>query len=284
MIRLHNLVELREWRASLAFDCSVGFVPTMGALHDGHASLVERAVKENDEVLASIFVNPTQFQELVDLDRYPRTLDQDCAVLERLGATAVYLPTERDMYPRGFQTRVEPGQGAELYEGEKRPGHFTGMLTVVLKLFQQTHARRAYFGEKDAQQLFLVRRMVEDLDLDVEILPCETIREADGLAMSSRNARLSTAERKVSAGLWQALLAAKEQFHAGCRDIEPLQHAMLKVLKPLPLEIEYAAVIDERTFCPPQTECAIKGQSWRAIVAVRIGTARLIDNTLLGDA
>jgi pantoate--beta-alanine ligase len=258
----------------------------MGALHEGHASLVARAVKENDEVLASIFVNPTQFQELVDLDRYPRTLEQDCEVLERLGATAVYLPTENDMYPRGFQTRIEPGEGAEWFEGEKRPGHFTGMLTVVLKLFQQTRARRSYFGEKDAQQLFLVRRMVEDLDLNVEVLSCATIREPDGLAMSSRNARLSETERFESASLWRALSAAKSAFDRGERRASVLEQAMHDVLKATAVEVEYASVIDDLTFRPPEPTLDEHEheQCLRAILAVRLGAARLIDNLLLGHA
>ena len=282
LIRLQSRAELRAWRDSLPASSTVGFVPTMGALHRGHASLLEASSQANTFSLASIFVNPLQFNEGADFKRYPRTVDEDCALLEQGGVHAVYLPDRADMYPDGYETRVRSGPGGELYEGYSRPGHFEGMLTVVLKLFQRCQPDRAYFGEKDAQQLWLVQRMAQDLDLDIEVLGCPTVREEDGLAFSSRNAFLSPQQREAAPVVVRALRACHAAFQSGERAVSQLERAMHDLLRAEPsASIEYADVVDERTFRPADTD---QPGPWRAVAAVRIGDTRLIDNLVLGDA
>lgn len=254
----------------------------MGALHRGHGSLLQAARESNDFSLASIFVNPLQFNEGTDFKRYPRTVDEDCALLGEFGVDAVYLPDREDMYPEGYETRVRSGPGGELYEGYHRPGHFEGMLTVVQKLFQRCRPTRAYFGQKDAQQLWLVQRMAADLDLGVEVLGCETVREEDGLAFSSRNAFLTPEQRKAAPVVSQALFACRDTFQAGERSVQVLERLMHDHLRSVPsASIEYADVIDERTFRP--ADAAHPGP-WRVVAAVRVGDTRLIDNVALGDA
>ncbi|MCH2100719.1 MAG: pantoate--beta-alanine ligase [Planctomycetes bacterium] len=280
--RLHSRAELRSWRDSLSDSVTVGFVPTMGALHRGHGTLFHAACEGNEVGLASIFVNPLQFNEGADFKRYPRTADEDCALLERSGVQAVYLPDRIDMYPDGYETRVRSGPGSELYEGYHRPGHFEGMLTAVFKLFQRCRPDRAYFGEKDAQQLWLVQRMAEDLDLDVEVIGCPTVREEDGLAFSSRNAFLAPEQRAVAPIVSRALYACRESFTAGERSVALLERGMHDLLRSEPLaSIEYADVVDERTFRPADSD---QPGPWRAVAAVRVGDTRLIDNLELGDA
>lgn len=282
LIRLHSRAELRAWRDSLSATSTVGFVPTMGALHRGHASLLEASSQANTHSLASIFVNPLQFNEGADFKRYPRTVDEDCALLEQGGVHAVYLPDRADMYPDGYETRVRSGPGGELYEGYSRPGHFEGMLTVVLKLFQRCRPDRAYFGEKDAQQLWLVQRMAQDLDLDIEVLGCPTVREDDGLAFSSRNEFLSPTQREVAPVVVRALRACHAAFQSGERAVTQLERVMHDLLRAEPTaSIEYADVVDDRTFCPADTD---QPGPWRAVAAVRIGDTRLLDNLVLGDA
>jgi len=281
MIRLRSLDELRDWRSQLGAASTVGFIPTMGALHVGHASLLEASVKECSASIASIFVNPLQFNEGADFKRYPRTEDEDCAFLESYGIEAVYLPDHLDIYPEGYETRVRSGPGGELYEGDHRPGHFEGMLTVVMKLLQRVQPTRAYFGQKDAQQLWLVRRMAIDLDLQVEVCGCETVREADGLAYSSRNAFLSKAQREIASAVPKGVFAAQAQFRSGVREVAQIERALLHELEQHDaIELEYGAVIDEATFRP-----AVPGQAarWRLVVAVRIGETRLLDNIDLGE-
>jgi len=280
MDRLHSVADLRQWRAALSLPQSLGFVPTMGALHDGHGSLFERAAKECEVVFASIFVNPLQFNEGKDFERYPRTLEEDCEFLESKGVAAVYLPDHQDMYGDGFDTEVTPGRAGDIWEGRFRPGHFAGMLTVVLKLLQRAQADAAYFGEKDAQQLFLVRQMVKDLDLAVKICGCETVRESDGLAMSSRNAFLTPEQRQHSLVLFNALQAAFKAWQEGCRIPSALETAMRKVLGQTPgVAVEYCAVVDDHDF---QSARQDQAGVWRAIVAARIGETRLLDNQSLG--
>jgi pantoate--beta-alanine ligase len=252
----------------------------MGALHGGHTSLVQRAAAECEEVLASIFINPMQFEDNSDLERYPQTLEEDCAVLEQLGATAVYLPAAEDVYPPGFQVSVDPGPVADRFEGAARPGHFAGVATVVLKLLMRTGVSRAYFGEKDAQQLFLVQRMARDLDLKVEILPCTTVREADGLALSSRNVHLSAADRSDAVRLHRGLSAAAEAFAAGERDLAALQAALTAPFSEGAAELAYAAIVDDETFDHPVA--GVGGGPWRAIVAARVAGVHLLDNLSLG--
>lgn len=273
---------MRVWRDELPHSATVGFVPTMGALHRGHASLLKASRDANQYSLASIFVNPLQFNEGADFKRYPRTEDEDCALLAEFGVDAVYLPDRLDMYPAGYETRVRSGPGGELYEGYHRPGHFEGMLTVVHKLFQRCRPSRAYFGQKDAQQLWLVQRMAADLDLDVEVLGCETVREHDGLAYSSRNAFLTPEQRRAAPVVARALYACQAEFLAGERSVQALERGLHDHLRSeSAASIEYADIIDERSFRPADPQ---QPGPWRVVAAVRVGETRLIDNLALGDA
>lgn len=254
----------------------------MGALHRGHGTLLDAARADNHHVLASIFVNPLQFNEGADFKRYPRTEDEDCALLGSHGVDAVYLPDRVDMYPDGYETRVRSGPGGELYEGYARPGHFEGMLTVVLKLFQRCQPSRAYFGEKDAQQYWLVQRMAQDLDLGLEVIACPTVREEDGLAFSSRNAFLTPEQRAVAPIVYASLRACRARFHEGERQVVALERALMDPLRQEAMaSIEYADVVDDRSFRPAEEH---DPGPWRAVVAVRVGDTRLIDNLVLGDA
>lgn len=280
MLKLRTLEELKAWRHALAPTTTVGFVPTMGALHLGHATLLQCAVAECEQAIASIFVNPLQFNEGSDFKRYPRTEEEDCAILEEYGIDAVYLPTREDIYPEGYECRVRPGPGGELYEGYHRPGHFEGMLTVVLKLFQRIQPHHAYFGDKDAQQLWLVKRMAMDLDLNLEVHGCKTVREKDGLAMSSRNAFLTAEQRSHSGVVARALFATRDAFSDGERELSRLNQLLTQTLQQSDgAQIEYAEVIDDRTFRPADPS---NPGPWRAVVAVRMGETRLIDNLFLG--
>ncbi|RMH04643.1 MAG: pantoate--beta-alanine ligase [Planctomycetota bacterium] len=276
--RLHHLDELRAWRESLPAAAVIGFVPTMGALHQGHGSLVQRAVAECDTTVASVFVNRLQFDEAEDFACYPRDEEADCRLLAEWGAAAVWLPGHADLYPEEEPELIQPGPGGRLFEGEYRPGHFAGVLTVVARLFAAVRPHRAYFGEKDAQQLFLVRELAAGLVPPVEIVACPTVREPDGLALSSRNRRLGPAERRRATVLHRALTAARRAFVAGERRPERLEAAMREVYRAEGIEPEYAAVVDDATFLPPTRP----GGSWRAVTAARLGGVRLIDNLLLG--
>ncbi|MBC8330309.1 MAG: pantoate--beta-alanine ligase [Planctomycetes bacterium] len=278
MLRLDGAAALAGWRRGPAAAGRVGFVPTMGALHAGHGALVERAAAECDAVLVSVFVNPLQFDEASDFERYPRVADQDCRLLEGWGASAAYLPAHRDVYPEGAPRQLEPGPGGRLYEGLHRPGHFAGMLTVVHRLFEQVRPQRAYFGQKDAQQLFLVRELARGLSWPLEVVACDTVREADGLALSSRNRHLSADDRPQAATLHRALLQAQRDFASGQRDPAALEAAMRRVYAEAGVEVEYAAVVDDATFLPPSA----RSGRWRAVTAARVGGTRLIDNLALG--
>jgi pantoate--beta-alanine ligase len=258
---------------------TIGFVPTMGAFHDGHASLIRRARDERDVVVVSIFVNPLQFGDAGDLAAYPRDEERDLAIAERLGVDLVFAPSTDEMYPDGPPAvTVDPGPFAERFEGISRPGHLRGVATVVSKLFHAVGPCRAYFGEKDAQQLALVRRIVADLSFPVEIVPCPTVRESDGLAMSSRNSRLTPKQREAAGCLFLALSEAAELARAGESDAAKLVAAMAREIGATPeARLDYAAVVDERTF---EEVREIDGPA-RAIVAARFGETRLIDNLLL---
>ena len=257
----------------------VGFVPTMGALHAGHDALVERARRENRRVVASIFVNPRQFGPAEDFSRYPRPFETDRARLAALGVDAVFHPPVEQIYPPAFKTTVDPGPLAGVLEGEIRPGHFAGVLTVVLKLFNLTQPKRAYFGQKDFQQVVLVRQLVRDLALPVRIVTVPTVREPDGLAMSSRNAYLDPAQRGRASAIHRSLLAARERFQAGEADPAVLEAAARAVLESVPdLTIQYVSVVDETTLRPPTQ---VRPGSVLA-VAVKLGTTRLIDNVVFG--
>ena len=278
MRTIQTLAELRLLRASM--HGKFGLVPTMGALHAGHGSLIERARRECDHVGVSIFVNPAQFGPGEDLARYPRPLDKDLQMLEQLGVDVAWTPTHESMYPAGFQTWITVEEVGDPLEGKCRPGHFRGVATVVAKLFNAFMPDRAYFGQKDAQQLAVLRRMSQDLDFPVEIVACPTVREQDGLAMSSRNAYLSSAERQSATVLYRALLEAKRKYEAGERDAETLRAVMRSVVRSEPLAYEqYVSAADPETFCELQK---IDGSVLLSL-AVRIGKARLIDNILLGD-
>ncbi|HEV3096297.1 MAG TPA: pantoate--beta-alanine ligase [Candidatus Dormibacteraeota bacterium] len=257
----------------------IGLVPTMGALHAGHDSLVARARKDNQRVIASIFVNPAQFGPHEDFAAYPRPFDADRARLAALGVDAIFHPPVDQIYPPAFKTRVDPGPLAELLEGQSRPGHFAGVLTVVLKLFNLTQPKRAYFGQKDFQQVVLVRQLVRDFGLPVRIVACPTIREPDGLAMSSRNAYLRPAERAAAPALRRGLSAAAKAFATGTSDPVELESVARSILEGIPgLTIEYISVVDETTLRAP--ERAMSGSV--LAVAVKLGSTRLIDNVVLG--
>ncbi len=259
----------------------VGLVPTMGALHAGHVSLIRRARDERRTVVVSIFVNPRQFSDPADLERYPREEDRDLALCDRLGVDVVWAPDVDEVYPPGVDLPVPvPGPAGSVFEGASRPGHFEGVLTLVHRLFEVTGPCAAYFGEKDAQQLFLVRRMVRLDRLPVEVVGCPTVRERDGLASSSRNDLLSPEEREQAGCLFLALSEAAAMARSGERDANMLVAAMAREIGATPLaRLDYAAVIDDRTF--ERIGSIDPGVSPRALVAAEFPSARLIDNLRL---
>lgn len=272
-----------EGQAGAGAGTTVGFVPTMGALHAGHASLVRRAVAENDLAVASIFVNPKQFDDAADLAAYPHGLERDAALLEAEGCAALFAPDVTTMYPPGFQTTVSVADVAGPLEGAGRPGHFDGVATVVLKLLNMVQPTRAYFGMKDAQQLAVVRRMVRDLDVPVRIVACPTVREPDGLALSSRNARLGPVERAAATVLFRALDAARGTYEAGERSAARLRATLHAVLASEPLaDVEYASVADPTTMAEIEADI-LDGRAALLSLAVRIGPVRLIDNVVVGQ-
>jgi pantoate--beta-alanine ligase len=268
--------ELRYWAESWRLDNrSVGFVPTMGALHEGHLALVRQANRLADRVIVSIFVNPTQFGAGEDFERYPRNTLRDSELLQENGCHLLFLPEASTIYPEGHSTWIEMGAPAERLEGEFRPGHFRGVATVVTQLLNLVGPDVAVFGEKDAQQLAVVRRLVKDLHLPVEVASHPTVREPDGLAMSSRNAYLSTEERRAAATIYRALSFGRQRIEEGERSAEAIRRELRRVLEREKLiDIEYAEVVDAATFEPL---LRIRG-SIVLPVAVRIGTTRLIDN------
>lgn len=247
----------------------------MGALHDGHAALIRRSTDTNDATVVSLFVNPTQFDRGTDFDAYPRTEDDDLDMCAHLGVDAVYMPTVEVMYPDGASTTVDPGPLAAILEGAARPGHFAGVATVVVKLFAACEPDLAYFGEKDLQQLAVVRRIVEDLDLAVTIVGVPTVREPDGLALSSRNRRLLPAHRAAAQCVPRALEAAAELAASGTRDVAVLRTAMHDLLGREPLcRLDYADIVDSTTFTPLTS---LEGPA-SACIAAWFGDVRLIDN------
>jgi len=254
----------------------LGFVPTMGALHEGHLSLVRRARRECERVAVSLFVNPTQFGPGEDFQRYPRDLPRDLALLEAEGVDTIFTPTVEEMYPEGFSTWVTVERLAERWEGASRPGHFRGVATVVLKLLNLVRPDRAYFGEKDYQQLRVVERMVRDLNVPTTIVACPTVREPDGLALSSRNAHLSPGERRAATVLWRALTAARAGYERRERDGATLRRIAEGVIAEEPLaRLDYVAVADPTTLEPV---ARIGREGAVCLVAAWIGTIRLIDN------
>jgi len=257
----------RHWRRD---GLDIGLVPTMGALHAGHLSLVAEARRDNRVVIVSIFVNPIQFGAGEDFSRYPRDLDRDAALLRRAGVDAIYRPAVDVMYPPGSSTRVHVSRVADPLEGAARPGHFEGVATVVTKLFAAVEPDRAYFGQKDAQQVAVVKRLTRDLDLRVEICVVPTVREPDGLALSSRNVYLGPAERKAAVCLSSALRLAAEAYSSGERRPEQLRKVLRDRLDAEPLaRVDYAEIVDPESF---------QSLGTLAVLAVRIGSTRLIDN------
>jgi len=278
MERLTAVSDMKAWsRALLKQSRTIGFVPTMGYLHEGHLALMRRARAENDRVLVSIFVNPTQFGPSEDLNRYPRDLEGDAKKCSDVGVDALFLPEASQVYPPGFQTYVDVEEVSRPLCGASRPGHFRGVATIVLKLFNIVAPTRAYFGEKDRQQLRVIMAMAVDLDLDVEIVPCETVREADGLAMSSRNAYLSPDQRKQAVCLHQALLEAAGLFDKGERNADRYVRTMSQRIAQEP-----DAGVDYISLVHPETLQALTDVDDAAVaaLAVKIGDTRLIDNML----
>ena len=276
---LHSVAEMASARS--AAERPLGLVPTMGALHEGHLSLVRRARSDNATLVVTIFVNPTQFGPGEDLAAYPRDPARDLALLEAEGTDVVFMPPPEEVYPPGFDTWVSVERTAAPLEGESRPGHFRGVATVVCKLFNIVRPDRAYFGQKDAQQLQVIRRMNADLNLGVELMAMPTVREPDGLAMSSRNAYLTPEQRSAAAVLYAALRAAQELYDTGERQAAALREAMQRTLAAEPLASpDYVSVADPDTLAELEL---IEGAAL-ASLAVRIGSTRLIDNVKLGEA
>ncbi|MCD8024173.1 MAG: pantoate--beta-alanine ligase [Candidatus Gastranaerophilales bacterium] len=233
---------------------SIGLVPTMGALHAGHKSLIDKAVSENDFVVVSVFVNPVQFAPNEDYDKYPRTLDKDAILVQNSGADVIFAPAPDEMYTDIYFKEKETTLVCAPYKyvnrlcGKSRPGHFDGVCTVVSKLFNLVHPNKAYFGEKDAQQLFIIKKMVEELDFDIEIVPCPIVRENDGLAISSRNSYLSEYDRKIAVNISLALKKAKELYASGIKDSQVLIDTVFSYLKEF--DVDYIQIVSKEDFCP----------------------------------
>lgn len=258
---------------------SVGFIPTMGFLHEGHLSLMKRARQENDIVVASVFVNPTQFGPGEDLDAYPRDIERDKALMESVGVDYVFFPTVEEMYPKGYSTYVNvEGSIPKRLCGASREGHFKGVASVVTKLFHLCIPDRAYFGMKDAQQVAVIERMVEDLNFDIEIVPCPIVREADGLAMSSRNTYLTAEQRQDALVLSRSLKRAQEMIQEGIRDAGEIHAEMKAMVESVSSsKVDYIEIVDARSLEPVQ---ALEGDILIAL-AVWVGKPRLIDNIRL---
>jgi len=256
----------------------LGFVPTMGALHEGHFSLIREARRQCSPVVVSIFVNPKQFAPSEDFKKYPRRLDSDSAALESLGVDYLFAPAPEEMYPAGFRTSIHVEGLSQRLEGRSRPGHFQGVTTVVLKLFEIVQPSFAFFGRKDAQQLRILRQMAADLDLDARLVACPIVREPDGLALSSRNAYLGPHDRHAAAALYRSLDAVRSLVAAGERDPAPLLAALRRVLGSDPaVQLDYAEIVDADSFEPAP---ALRRPCY-VLLAAYVGGTRLIDNALL---
>ena len=267
--------QVKAWRKE---GQSVGLVPTMGYLHEGHKSLIDAAVRDNDRVVVSVFVNPTQFAPNEDLESYPRDLERDAALCEAAGASLIFHPEPSEMYHEGYSTFVDMRTLTQVLCGKTRPIHFSGVCTVVSKLFHIVTPDRAYFGQKDAQQLAVIRHMVEDLNFDIEIVGCPIIREEDGLAKSSRNTYLNEEERKQAVILSQALKEGQELIRQGERNAETVKKAIREKIETMPLaNIDYVEIVNFKTF---ENITELQGEFLTA-VAVYIGKTRLIDNFIM---
>jgi pantoate--beta-alanine ligase len=277
---MRTVITLEELHsARFSYSGTVGLVPTMGYLHEGHLSLVRQARRECEHVVVSIFVNPAQFGPQEDLSRYPSDLERDLGLLEPLGTDLVWIPTDKIMYPAGYQTWVEVEAITRPLEGAMRPGHFRGVTTVVAKLFNAVQPHRAYFGQKDAQQATVIRQMARDLSYPIEIVVCPIVREPDGLAMPSRNVYLDPEQRKAATVLYRSLSAARDAYEQGERDAETLRQVMKDVLATEPLaQMQYVSCADYDTLEEGGT---VTGKALLSM-AVFVGKTRLIDNFVLG--
>ncbi len=276
---IDNIKELKEEISKL--NGTIGLVPTMGALHNGHKSLIEKAVEENDNVVVSVFVNPIQFGAGEDLDKYPRQLAEDAKLCQDAGVKIVFAPKVSEMYSDNKDNLTlicPPYDAVNKLCGKSRPGHFDGVCSVVAKLFNLTKAKKAYFGQKDAQQLFIIEKMVKDLNFDIDIIPCPIVREDDGLALSSRNKYLTEKERKIALSISKALLNTKKLFNSGINDIKNLTDTCLEIMSEL--DVEYIEFVDRNSFEFKQEEA---DNDTLVLIAARTPEThtRLIDNIVL---
>jgi pantoate--beta-alanine ligase len=273
---VRKISEVRALREKLGG--TVGLVPTMGYLHEGHMSLVKQALAENPVVIVSIYVNPAQFGPKEDFGAYPRDLNRDLELLRDAGVNVVFVPSDEEMYPQEFSSWVDVEKVTERLEGASRPGHFRGVATVVAKLFSIVRPSRAYFGQKDAQQVIVIKRMVVDLNMGMEIVPVPTLRESDGLAMSSRNIYLNSGERQAATILFKALTLARQLTRDEEKDAERIRNQMISIIRKEPLaSIDYVSIAHADTL----RELDLIESPALALLAVRIGRTRLIDNMVL---
>ena len=273
---VETIAEMRKLRPKLAEP--VGFVPTMGYLHEGHLSLVKRARAENTSVIASIFVNPTQFGPQEDFSSYPRDTERDLALLEKENTDVVFMPSAEEMYPPQSNTWVEVVKVTERLEGTSRPTHFKGVTTIVAKLFHIVQPTRAYFGQKDAQQVIVIKKMVTDLNMNLEVAACPTVRESDGLAMSSRNTYLNKKQRQAAVVLYQSLKLAGQLYSQGEKDAERIRQEMTTLIEKQPLaNIDYVSIANTETL----EELDTVNPPALVSLAVRFGKTRLLDNVVL---
>ncbi len=271
-----SVAEMKQARKKLRG--TLGFVPTMGYLHEGHLTLIRQALAENRYAAASIFVNPTQFGPKEDFKKYPRDPERDLAMLKGAGTHLVFMPVVEEMYPEGFNSWVDVSGVTDRLEGAVRPGHFKGVATVVTKLFNIVEPTRSYFGQKDAQQLLVIKKMVADLNMNIEVIGAATVREPDGLAMSSRNTYLNPKERQAATILWKSLSLCKKMYLKGERNADKLRQAMTRLISQEPLaNIDYVSVANTKTL---EEFTLIQGPALVSM-AVKIGSTRLIDNIIL---
>ena len=281
MLILTSPEEMTQWRKNLGDKgISVGFVPTMGFLHEGHASLIRKSTQENTHTVVSIFVNPTQFTNSEDFEKYPQDADGDSSLLRALNVDVLYSPSPSAVYPEGFNTSISAGHIATKFEGESRPGHFDGVATVVVKLLNTVNPNNAYFGKKDRKQLAVIQQVVRDLNLSINIVGQDTVRDHDGVALSSRNSRLTKTERKAAVVLPQTLRAIISAFHAGDGSSSQLIATGLQVLASEPLcKVDYVVIVDPITM----EEIEIPTNASVICIAATFGSIRLIDNTELSN-
>ncbi len=274
-----TLSSLHTYRNSLYLSQqTLGFVPTMGALHQGHLALIARAIQENDQVLCSIYVNPTQFNNANDLQKYPRQIEQDLAKLESYGNIKVFLPNDQVMYPQQTSLRFDFGYLEQVMEGHFRPGHFNGVALVVAKLFHLVKPHRAYFGQKDLQQTRIIAQLVQDLSFDLELVICPTFREENGLAMSSRNQRLSAAQRQQAQLIPDTLFSMQDLLQSHQKSIEEVKNTVRTIFEKGGLQLEYFEVVDRFTLKP--IEEIAPNQEIALCIAAFLGEVRLIDNVI----